>query len=294
MNLSEWFEARPKAFVVSCAVVLVGIIGLIDYVTGYEIALSVYYLIPIALASWYVSRGAGIFISVASTVTEYITDYYAGQVFSDPVVAYWNVAATLAFFLVVNFILSAMKKAFEEVSRSARTEPLTGLSNMRAFYEVAENELNRARRYNTVFSLAYIDLDNFKAVNDVLGHSTGDVLLRSVAKTLLNRVRTTDLVGRLGGDEFVILFPETNYEQVKAVVGRIQHHLLEVMRDSGWAVTFSMGVITFIESPQSVNEMIRIADSLMYAAKNAGKNRASFEMFPHEPQAVNQLFDARV
>jgi diguanylate cyclase (GGDEF)-like protein len=263
-----------------CGIALVSGIGYVDYVTGYEISVSIYYLIPVGLISWYVGAGAGVLVAAVCAMTGSIVDYFAGQVYSDPVVGYWNASVTLAFYLVVNFILSAMKRAFEEVSRLARTEPLTGLANPRLFFETAENELNRARRYKTPFSAAYIDLDNFKAVNDSFGHSTGDELLKAVAGSLRSQTRSTDVVARLGGDEFVILLPETNLDQAKAFTTRVQQNLSGLMAEAKWPVTFSIGVITFVTSPSNVNDIIREADRLMYTAKNTGKNRAEYAVFP--------------
>jgi len=265
--------------VVGYAVVLAVVIGFIDYFTGYEITVSIYYLIPVGLVSWSVGKGAGIVIAVTCVIGGVVGDHAAGIMYSDPVVEYWNTFVTLAFLLVVNYILSAMKKAFEEVSRLARTEPLTGLANARAFFEIAERELHRARRYKTPFSVAYIDLDNFKTVNDSMGHSTGDALLRSVAGSLRSQTRVTDSVSRIGGDEFVILLPETDSGQARAFTDRVRENLLTLMRQSGWPVTVSIGVATFVEPPPGVNEIIKAADTVMYAAKNSGKNRAEFAVF---------------
>jgi diguanylate cyclase (GGDEF)-like protein len=279
VNLSYWLKSRSKTFVAGCGVASFLAIGFVDYVTGYEVSVSIYYLIPVGLLSWYVGAGAGIVMAVACALTGAVLDNIGGQVYSDPVVGYWNACVTLAFFLVVNFILTAMKRAFEEVSRLARTEPLTGLCNPRAFFELADNELNRARRYKTPFSVAYFDLDNFKTVNDSLGHSTGDELLKSVAENLSTQTRTTDVVARLGGDEFAVLLPETNLDQAKAFTLRVQQTLRDLMQQANWPVTFSIGVITFVSAPPSVNEIIREADRLMYVAKNAGKNRAEYAVF---------------
>jgi diguanylate cyclase (GGDEF)-like protein len=278
-NLPEWLASRSKAYVLVCAVVLVAVIGFIDYFTGYEITISIYYLVPVGLASWYVGRATGAVICVACAAIGIVGDYAAGVMYSDPVVGYWNTLVTLAFFLVVNYILSTMKRAFEEVKRLARTEPLTGLANARAFFEFAEHELNRARRYETPFSVTYIDLDNFKAVNDSLGHITGDELLRSVAASLRSQVRVTDSVARIGGDEFVVLLPETDSEQARAFTERVQRVLLDLMKQSGWPVTVSIGVTTFVKPPADVNEILKEADRAMYDAKNSGKNKASYTVF---------------
>jgi diguanylate cyclase (GGDEF)-like protein len=108
-------------------------------------------------------------------------------------------------FLVVVVVLSSLRGAWEREKIHARTDSLTGVSNARAFFEVAAVELARARRYQRPFTIAYLDLDNFKQVNDRFGHEVGDDLLQIVARTLREGSRASDFVARMGGDEFVVL-----------------------------------------------------------------------------------------
>jgi diguanylate cyclase (GGDEF)-like protein len=127
-------------------------------------------------------------------------------------------------------------------------------------------------------TLAYIDCDNFKAVNDQFGHHAGNNLLCLVADTIKSTIRITDMVARLGGDEFAILLPETGAEQANSVILKIQNDLLGAMRKDGWKITFSMGVVTYIKSANTSDEVIGMADRLMYDAKNAGKNMIRHEI----------------
>jgi diguanylate cyclase (GGDEF)-like protein len=115
-------------------------------------------------------------------------------------------------------------------------------------------------------------VDDFKQVNDHLGHSAGDRLLRTVADTIRENVRGIDVVARLGGDEFAILMPETDGAAAGVVVRRVRRRLLDAARAGGWPVTFSIGVVTFDTPPASCDEMLQAADDLMYAAKRHGKN----------------------
>ncbi|HLM56720.1 MAG TPA: GGDEF domain-containing protein, partial [Pyrinomonadaceae bacterium] len=145
-------------------------------------------------------------------------------------------------------------------------------ANKRHFVELAEAELGRARRHGHPFSVAYMDVDDFKLVNDHLGHSAGDRLLKSVAETIRRDVRSIDVVARLGGDEFAVLMPETDGRAARAAVERLRDRLAFAARQQGWPVTFSIGVATWDEPPPSVDEVLRRADELMYAAKRGGKN----------------------
>jgi diguanylate cyclase (GGDEF)-like protein len=129
------------------------------------------------------------------------------------------------------------------------------------------------RRYRHPFSVAYLDFDNFKFINDTLGHSVGDDLIRVVVETLNHELRKTDQAARLGGDEFAILMPETDGKIAPQVMERMCSKLLDSMKGNNWPVTFSIGLATFNKPPNSVDDMIKAADSLMYEAKNNGKNR---------------------
>ena len=145
--------------------------------------------------------------------------------------------------------------------------------------ELAEMEIHRARRYDRPFTVIYIDLDDFKMVNDRFGHAMGDKLLRSLAQALHKKIRTTDLVARLGGDEFGILLPETGPEVAELIVRRLQDAGFTLL-EKGWPVPFSMGVVTFLKPPASVDEMLIASDTVMYAAKENGKHGISRETFP--------------
>jgi diguanylate cyclase (GGDEF)-like protein len=157
----------------------------------------------------------------------------------------------------------------------ARTDMLTGLANRRAFYEALQAERARTARYGRPMTLVYLDLDNFKRVNDTLGHAVGDDLLACVADLLRRTLRASDTVGRLGGDEFALLLPETTAQAAEALLQKLGSVLMDTMQAKQWPVTFSMGAAAFLDNPASVEEMIRTADELMYSVKKSGKNRIS-------------------
>jgi diguanylate cyclase (GGDEF)-like protein/PAS domain S-box-containing protein len=168
---------------------------------------------------------------------------------------------------------SQLNQALQREKELARTDSLTGLANRRAFSEAAEMERARAARYGRPVTLAYVDLDNFKHVNDTLGHSVGDELLAAVARVLRENLRFTDTAGRLGGDEFAILLPETNANAAESALQKLRQILLRTMKARKWPVTFSIGAATFLDNATSVEEMVRFADELMYTVKKTGKNK---------------------
>jgi diguanylate cyclase (GGDEF)-like protein len=149
------------------------------------------------------------------------------------------------------------------------------LANRRAFYEMVQAERARSARYGRPITLGYLDVDNFKRVNDTFGHAVGDELLACVAQVLRTRLRTSDSVGRLGGDEFALLLPETSAQAGEVALQSLRAALVDTMKLRGWPVTFSIGAATFLENPPSTEQMIRTADELMYTVKKSGKNRVA-------------------
>jgi len=173
---------------------------------------------------------------------------------------------------------SRLKTLLAKEHDLARIDSLTSVPNRRAFYEALDKERVRSVRYRRPFTIAYLDLDNFKKVNDSLGHAEGDELLVQVAAGLTSNLRTSDYVGRLGGDEFAILLPETDATAAQLVLSKLRLRLLEEMKARSWKVTFSIGAATFLDPPDSLDVIIRMADETMYAIKTHGKNNVSVSL----------------
>jgi diguanylate cyclase (GGDEF)-like protein len=185
----------------------------------------------------------------------------------------------LSFFLFVNHLLSQLKATLKNLEKLARTDDLTGLTNRGFFLDIVNNEIEKSLRHQEPLTLAYVDVDDFKLINDQFGHNFGDRLLQLVAKTTTNTLRKIDVIARIGGDEFAILLPRTSYGSAEVVLNRVQQALLCSMTQENLHVTFSIGAVTFDRPPRSVNEIIEIADNLMYSAKKKGKNLLQHELY---------------
>jgi diguanylate cyclase (GGDEF)-like protein len=275
--LFNYLDKIPKTAILVISVSLVMIVGFIDYLTGYEIAFSIFYLLPVALVSWFNKKSHAIIISILSVATWLWANIAAGQTYSHPAILIWNSIIMLGFFLMSAFSFLELKKLLEAEQAYARTDFLTGIANSRAFYYFAQIEIDRSVRFNRPFTIAYIDIDNFKQVNDTLGHLQGDNLLQSVAKTIKDNIRSIDVVSRLGGDEFAILFTETNEENAKTALNKVQKELISIVKNNDWPVTFSIGAITCYESCD-LNELIKEVDKLMYTVKESGKNGIEYKI----------------
>lgn len=158
----------------------------------------------------------------------------------------------------------------------ALIDNLTGLYNNRFFHLQLETEMARTRRTGLPCCLLMIDLDNFKMINDTLGHLEGDRFLIQVAQTFSQCVRAIDIVCRYGGDEFVAILPSTRIFVAIRIANRFKKAVSEIPGASGYNVSASIGISEFtVSSPWDVNDFIQAADSAMYDAKSKGRNQVS-------------------
>lgn len=288
-GILEGLERLPKTVVYGLSVGLAILIGFLDGTMGKEISVSFLYMVPILLAAWRGGVLPGLLLNAlcASARLWLIVRWQGPNLFRKPEL-YWNLLFEGMIFITLTLITAALRRLVEEQRLLARTDVLTGVANRRAFYERAELELSRSRRFQEPVSVAYVDVDDFKRINDELGHEAGDELLKSVASTFGHRVRTTDLVARLGGDEFALLLPSTGAEASLALLSELFRTLVAEMEQQSWPVTFSIGAVTFLRPPVSVDELLRRVDELMYGVKRDGKAGVKHEVFPSMPESVKK------
>lgn len=149
----------------------------------------------------------------------------------------------------------------------ARKDILTGLANRLELFERFEIEQLRSERSASPYSVLFIDINQFKTLNDTRGHHIGDDALRKLADILRKNSRKVDTVSRIGGDEFVLLFPETDEQSCEMLVSRIQLTSEKEFKDRGWPISLSIGHITDVGKERSVDEILRDVDEKMYAIK---------------------------
>ncbi len=261
--------------VVSVVAVLWLLVFGLDLLTGPNVSFSIFYLAPIAVVALRFGRGPGWVAALLGALTWFGADRIGGRDGIGGLVPLWNGLVRLGLFVIVATLLVAVRELLDAQRREARIDALTGVLNPRGFREVAEIELERAVRTGRPVSLAYIDLDHFKRLNDARGHSTGDEALRRIGQTLRDCVRGHDLVGRVGGDEFVVLFPETDSIDVRSAIRRTRMRLRVTCVE--FDIDASLGVVTFDAAPANLDTALRRADGLMYEAKGAARGSVRFE-----------------
>lgn len=275
--LFQFMEERSRSEILWMAILFTLIVGTIDYTTGFEISLSVFYFGPVAFSAWYAGRRSGIMLALLASLVWLNADLGAGHLYSHWSIPFWN---TLVRFLFLTFnavLLDAFHQQLEAANSLAQIDSLTGVLNLREF--VTRLDLIISDHQNNIpFAVVYIDLDNFKNINDSYGHLEGDRLLRAVGEALAAPLRSTDVLARIGGDEFSLLLPNTNSQNAKDLLKKSGEHLREISI-GGTKITCSFGAMIFIHPPSSSTEAMRLADDLMYLAKREGKNAINVRVF---------------
>jgi len=240
--------------------------------TGADLRLGILYVVPVLLAASYDGLGWGIAFALATALLRFGVGIDQLPLDTSLQVRLLNEAGYLTVVGVAIAGLSQLRRTQAQLELLATHDPLTTVLNARAFASQVAQELGRNRRYGRPLALIYLDLDDFKRVNDAHGHATGDAVLRLVADAMRGAVRQADFVGRLGGDEFGVLMPETDGSVAHSVANRLAGGIRTVFRGTP-SVTASIGVVAVTGTEAGSDELLRKADQAMYEAKQAGKDR---------------------
>ncbi len=271
---------RARVALALATLAVVPATGLIHFVSGPTIELSVFYLIPLVFAAWYIGTGLGILVAVLAVIDWFAVETQVAQSLAQLGDDLFNAVARLVVFLVVVTFIHLLRSALDRAHALSRIDPLTQLLNVHSLLELGSLELRKATRQGCPMTSMFIDLDGFKAINDTLGHQAGDAVLRTFAQALRENVRATDLTARVGGDEFLIVMPDTGPEVAAHIAPKLRDQMLEAMRRAGWSVTFSLGVSTFVRPPRAVDDLVNRADTMMYRVKALGRNAIAHEVVP--------------
>jgi diguanylate cyclase (GGDEF)-like protein len=262
----------PAAVVLAVSAVLVVAVAGIDYATGTELRVFPLYFLPVLGIALRFGRGPGLAASAVCAFAWELSNHSALVRVSHPSLAIANLAVMTVAFGSVALLAAAQRDWLRRERAISRTDGLSGLLNGRGFYEAAAVELARSTRYRHPLTLAYVDLDDFKTINDRFGHARGDAVLVAAARAMRRACRSTDVVGRVGGDEFVVLFPETGREAAETALVKVRSRLEEAASQHGSRVTASIGSVSFAKPPADVEALVHEADTVMYAVKADGKN----------------------
>lgn len=254
------------------------LISIVDWQTGRHVILSPLYLVFVFYFSFSTPYRFGVaMLCLGLTVRAAINLCEQSSSTDDDYASLVNIVIIDISWCLMFFVTRALRGFAEDAQKAAHNDALTQLLTRRYINDLMPLLLEDLRRQNRSFSIASIDCDNFKAVNDTWGHAAGDAVLKTIAQVMLASLRTTDLCVRLGGDEFIIIFLGTTQEHVSHIIERCISALNKAMQEKEWPVTFSVGVVNFTTIPEHIDDAIRMADEVMYKTKKIGKNGIIYE-----------------
>lgn len=264
-------HSRWVGFLLATGVLLV--VGLLDTAMFRgTVALALPYAIPVAIASWMISRRVGLLFALTTCFTWVLVGVKTDTLPTDAFSIFVTALVRITNLSLLAVFTSSMNRYVGFHRSDALTDQLTGLANRRALLQRLKLEIDRSARTGRPISVMMGDLDNFKKVNDKAGHDAGDCLLQRTAAALLGHFRSTDLVSRYGGDEFVVLLPETGNKEALELAQRGIDVVGAVLAES-YQSGISLGVVTFVQAPTSAEAVFAAADEMLYAAKAKTSHR---------------------
>jgi len=269
---------RKLAVAWAAAASILVVLGVFRASTNAEFALASAAIIPVLLVAWAGGFGHGAVVSTLATAMLLASDFTPEREISAPWLPILNGVTRLATYLLVAYLTSMVRTLLLREVQSAKHDALTGLLNRRAFVEAGDAEIRRARRYHHPLAVLFLDLDNFKQLNDGRGHDVGDAALRAVAARLKMELRDTDCVARLGGDEFAAMLPEIDQSGATEVGSKIAAGIASALAPFP-PVKASIGIAWYELANGDFPEMLKAADMLMYQAKKEDKGGFRVQQF---------------
>ena len=247
-------------------------------------------LFSTVLAAWICPRWPVLIFSLIAGIVWFESDRQIEPDLTDCLIGHTGRAIVTVLLILWT---SRAKRLLEQARQFARIDGLTGLPNRQAILETLDAEICRTRRFGRSFSIAMLDCDGFKTINDQLGHLVGDQVLESIATALRKEIRAYDCIGRLGGDEFILIISEANPDEVPMIIERLRTALRHQLHRDHPGLTFSIGVVTIMLTSEQEGmsldwfDCLQRADEAMYSAKRSGRDQTRFEtLSPAQPPAT--------
>lgn len=246
-------------------------LGVLDLIVGAEIHFFLFYLLPVFIASWFISKQAGVYLALLTSLIWFEAHSLGGRTYSSVWIGYANLLMRMAAFTIFALTQSHLRAKLTQLSDLATRDFLTGLPNGHKFYQLSAREMDRAFGVEPM-TLACIDISGFKSVNVRHGYPAGDDMICSVAHTIKQNVPRPDLVGRLGGTSFAILLPNVTSEMANHILQQVRIALDEDRRKYAHPLTFFISAIACTRAPRTIAELMQEADARMLRIKGGRKD----------------------
>lgn len=246
------------------------LLGALRTATDADFTFASLAILPVLAIAWIGGRNQGLLAAFLASAMWTVADLVTERQFTTPWIPWTNAATRLMTYGLVALLAAQVRRQFEREHTHATRDALTGLHNRRMFLEYGAAEVERAKSAAHSVSVIFLDLDDFKQLNDAQGHDAGDAALRATAKALLGSLRASDGVARLGGDEFAILLAEIDYADAVKAGEKILREVNAALENFS-PVKASLGVAWFAAADRLFPAMLKAADGLMYEVKESGK-----------------------
>lgn len=273
-----WAAWRRILVRAACVMVLVGLGG-IRGITGAEFAFASIAILPVLVIAWSFGRAEGLLFAALAALLLTAGEITSGYEFSAQWIPWVNGLTRMLTFGVMAVLMAQVRVQLQREHESASHDVLTGLLNRRAFLQEGTVEVERSKRYRHPMAVVFLDLDDFKQLNDTRGHAAGDAALREAATGLRAALRGGDLVAKLGGDEFAVIVPEASLHAAERVSEKISESLARALEKYP-PVKASIGIAWFSAVDRPFTEMLRLADNLMYEVKEQRKGTVLLRAMP--------------
>jgi diguanylate cyclase (GGDEF)-like protein len=271
-EFTKWYEAQRFGVAVALSSFLLAVLITIDGFLGFEPAFRILYVVPLWFATRLGGRTAGSVLVILGSWVGTTIDIQSRHA-SQPEVMASALLHFVAFGLVM-LVISRTEQALWCARKQAMQDPLTGLLNRRALKEFGSDVFERSKIMQEPLTAVVIDCDDFKKLNDEMGHSAGDHTLQILARTLESETRQMDLIARVGGDEFVILLPGSDEAEARGVMARVERAFENRVRDAGYATSLSVGLAAATDDDNLIDNLLQRADGQMYSQKSRNRRRA--------------------
>ena len=277
-TLFSYRHVGSKTLWIAAAMSLVLVIGYVDLLTGYEVSFSIFYVLPIALASWFTSKRIGYLFCGLCAIVWLLADFGSGHVYSNPLIPYWNMGVRLGFFFIIALILAELGFRLDREAELARRDFVTGLPNRRHFQELFELELSRNTSPEKPQTLAYFEWGALTRVNEKLGFTVGDQALRDIGEIITRKAPRQDLVGRIGPARFAMYLPNTAVDSARALITEVVKDLRLFEKQRGRQAMFCVAVLTCIPQPEHVESFLEEVERELEGVKDSHMDEPKFEL----------------
>lgn len=250
------------------AAVLCGI-GIMQFLWAPGISMLFPSMLITMSASWFIGKKWGFGMALVAALAELASPLFAGTPPAGVFGPVWNFIATLFANILIAHLAEYTRRHREAERDLIRKDYLTGIDNIRSFYDEGSMELERCRRNRTPITIVYMDIDDLESLNDTLGHRVGDRALQSIAAAIKDAVRITDIVARIGGDEFAVLLPGGDFSQSSTVITRLQETVMSLLTAKRWPISVTTAGITYLSIPDSIDHLLKGAEESMDIAKQS-------------------------